>query len=290
MASQTALALPGGVTLSSFTFGAHAVRVIMRDGEPWFVATDVAEALGYSSPKDAAEHLDADEKGSATTRTPGGDQRVTVINESGLYALVLRSRKPEARKFAKWVVGEVLPAIRKTGRYEQPGREKTLNEMVDFFVSQINTPNGAPAMLFLPLVEAVQRKLGKSAHEVERISLAFKLAAQAAAEVERTVFDAVMDGDNASWQHGRYLLSLAYDRDNKPTRPWVSVLRHTDMVVSPDELPRRLAGPDCIAASEEQLAAIATACTERLAHTAIHRAERIKALSAGGSRPVVQRA
>ena len=108
---------------SVFTFGANAVRVVMRDDEPWFVATDVASALGYSSPKDAAEHLDVDEKGSATTRTPGGEQKVTVINESGLYALVLRSRKPEARKFAKWVTGEVLPAIRKTGGYAKPAAE-----------------------------------------------------------------------------------------------------------------------------------------------------------------------
>jgi prophage antirepressor-like protein len=103
--------------ITPFSFGTHAVRVIQQDGKPWFIASDVAHALGYSSPKDAAEHLDADEKGSAITRTPGGDQRVTIINESGLYALVLRSRKPEARKFAKWVTSEVLPAIRKTGSY-----------------------------------------------------------------------------------------------------------------------------------------------------------------------------
>ncbi len=118
--SQSALAFNEAAPHSTFNFGAHAVRVIVRDGQPWFVATDVAMALGYSSPKDAAEHLDADEKGSAITRTPGGDQRVTVINESGLYALVLRSRKPEARKFAKWVTSEVLPSIRKTGMYAKP--------------------------------------------------------------------------------------------------------------------------------------------------------------------------
>lgn len=103
-----------------FNFQSHEVRSLLIDGDPWFVATDVAQALGYSSPKDAAEHLDDDEKGSAITRTPGGDQRMTIINESGLYALVLRSRKPEARKFAKWVTSEVLPSIRKTGEYRAP--------------------------------------------------------------------------------------------------------------------------------------------------------------------------
>ena len=145
---------------SIYAFHSHSVRIVMRDGEPWFVATDVASALGYSSPKDAAEHLDADEKGSATTRTPGGDQKVTVINESGLYALVLRSRKPEARKFAKWVTSEVLPSIRKTGRYEKPGREMTVNEMVEKMTRQVSEPNGHPALLFMPLVNAVLKKSG----------------------------------------------------------------------------------------------------------------------------------
>lgn len=105
--------------VTPFSFDDRAVRVVMMQDEPWFVCTDVAASLGYSSPKDAASHLDDDEKGSATVRTPGGDQRVTVINESGLYSLVLRSRKPEAKRFAKWVTRDVLPAIRKTGRYEQ---------------------------------------------------------------------------------------------------------------------------------------------------------------------------
>lgn len=111
-------------SVSPFNFGTHAVRVVMQDGVVWFVATDVAESLGYKSPKDAASYLDDDEKGSATVRTPGGDQKLTIINESGLYALVLRSRKPEARKFAKWVTSEVLPAIRKTGGYELPNLYK----------------------------------------------------------------------------------------------------------------------------------------------------------------------
>jgi prophage antirepressor-like protein len=101
-----------------FNFGRHAVRVVVRKGAPWFVATDVCCALGYVNPRKAvADHLDADEKGVTTGDTLGGAQTLTIISESGLYALVLRSRKPEARRFAKWVTGEVLPAIRKTGSY-----------------------------------------------------------------------------------------------------------------------------------------------------------------------------
>ena len=112
--------MTASTAITPFNFNEHAVRVIQIEDAPWFVATDVAESLGYKSPKDAASYLDDDEKGSAIVRTPGGDQKLTVINESGLYALVLRSRKPEARKFAKWVTSEVLPAIRKTGKYERP--------------------------------------------------------------------------------------------------------------------------------------------------------------------------
>lgn len=106
-------------SIQPFTFGQNTIRTLTIGDAVWFVATDVAEALGYRNAPDAARHLDDDEKGTQIVRTPGGDQRVTIINESGLYALVLRSRKPEARKFAKWVTGEVLPAIRKTGSYGQ---------------------------------------------------------------------------------------------------------------------------------------------------------------------------
>lgn len=102
-----------------FSFGDHEVRVVVRDGEPWFVASDVCGALDYKNTSKAiGDHLDDDEKGLTTGYTLGGDQKLTVISESGLYALVLRSRKPEARKFAKWVTSEVLPAIRKTGQYK----------------------------------------------------------------------------------------------------------------------------------------------------------------------------
>lgn len=158
-------------TPSVFNFGAHAVRIIVRDGEPWFVASDVAEALGYRDAANAgrilADHQKADTQ-IVSTSSKGAEQarRVTIINESGLYRLVLRSRKPEAEKFSDWVTGEVLPSIRKTGRYEKLGREKTVNEIVADWVEKIEQPNGYPAFLFQPLVEAVQRKLGKRAPEL----------------------------------------------------------------------------------------------------------------------------
>ncbi|MCO5546045.1 Bro-N domain-containing protein [Xylella fastidiosa subsp. multiplex] len=103
-----------------FDFHSHAVRVVMRDGNPWFVATDVCTALGYRNPSKAlGDHLDSDERTTINVPTPNATLGVptNIISESGLYALILRSRKPEARKFAKWVTSEVLPSIRKTGEY-----------------------------------------------------------------------------------------------------------------------------------------------------------------------------
>lgn len=101
-----------------FKFGENPVRTIDRDGEIWFVAGDVAQALEYSMPSAMVRYLDDDEKGVSIMHTPGGAQELSIINESGLYSAVLRSRKQEAKKFKKWVTSEVLPAIRKTGRYE----------------------------------------------------------------------------------------------------------------------------------------------------------------------------
>lgn len=109
------------ITPTVFTFTAQTVRVITIDGEPWFIAADVCDVLGYQNTSKAiSDHLDPDEKGVTTGYTLGGNQKLITINESGLYALIMRSRKPEARKFAKWVTSEVLPAIRKTGRYVSP--------------------------------------------------------------------------------------------------------------------------------------------------------------------------
>ena len=104
--------------LIQFDFSAHSVRVILRDGNPWFVAADVCASIGIKT--EQTRRLDDDEKDLHLTQTPSGQQEMTIINESGLYSLILGSRKPEAKKFKKWVTSEVLPAIRKTGSYAMP--------------------------------------------------------------------------------------------------------------------------------------------------------------------------
>jgi prophage antirepressor-like protein len=94
-----------------------AVRVVDIDGEPWFVAADICTALELNNTSMAVAGLDDDERGVSSVDTRGGPQSATVISESGLYSLVLRSRKPEAKQFKRWITHDVLPAIRKTGSY-----------------------------------------------------------------------------------------------------------------------------------------------------------------------------
>ena len=104
--------------LTPFRFDDQQVRVVIdKQGEPWFVAADVCAVLGIANNRDAISRLDDDETDVATTDTPSGQQEMRTINESGLYSLILTSRKPSAKKFKKWVTSEVLPSIRKTGGY-----------------------------------------------------------------------------------------------------------------------------------------------------------------------------
>lgn len=94
------------------------VRVVDVNGEPWFVARDVCDYLELDLAS-GARGLDDDEKGLHTMQTPGGQQEMSIVSEAGLYSLILRSRKPEAKAFKRWITHEVLPAIRKTGGYGQ---------------------------------------------------------------------------------------------------------------------------------------------------------------------------
>ncbi len=111
----------------AFDFESHNVRILVGpDGEPQFVSADVCNALSIRNSRDAIARLDDDEKGVAITDTLGGKQELAVINESGLYSLILTSRKAEAKRFKRWVTHEVLPSIRKTGSYAVPGSAAAL--------------------------------------------------------------------------------------------------------------------------------------------------------------------
>ncbi|MDZ8106122.1 MAG: Bro-N domain-containing protein [Nostoc sp. DedQUE12a] len=103
--------------LSIFNFESHEIRFVGTADNPWWVAADVCKVLDIRNSRDAIAKLDDDEKGVAITDTLGGKQEMVTINESGLYSLVLTSRKPQAKRFKKWLTSEVIPSIRKTGSY-----------------------------------------------------------------------------------------------------------------------------------------------------------------------------
>jgi prophage antirepressor-like protein len=114
-----------------FPFDAHNVRVIVLNDEPMFVLADLAGLLGYRDGRDAARLLDDDEKGTHKVRTLGGEQDMLTCNEPGLYKLLFRSRRPEAKAFTRHVTHVILPAIRRTGGYAAPGARSAASSQRD---------------------------------------------------------------------------------------------------------------------------------------------------------------
>ena len=131
-------------SIVQFQFGFSDVRVVLIDNEPWLIAKDVCEVLGFGNYRQACERLDEDEKGVANVDTLGGNQDMIAISESGFYRLVMTSRKQSVKKFQKWVTAEVLPSIRKTGKYEvapQPQRQlPPVRDILDYHAAIASTP------------------------------------------------------------------------------------------------------------------------------------------------------
>nr|DAI65151.1 MAG TPA: repressor domain protein [Caudoviricetes sp.] len=113
-----------------FNYQSNEVRTVEMGGEPWFVLKDVCNILGVVNDRNVAARLDEDEKGVCQMDTLGGTQNVTVVSESGLYHVILRSDKPEAAPFRKWVTSEVLPSIRKNGGYIAGQEQLTPQELM----------------------------------------------------------------------------------------------------------------------------------------------------------------
>ena len=123
------------------------VRTVVINGEPWFVGKDVAEILGYGNPRQGiASHVDVDDKDVQKMDTPSGKQGITIINESGLYSLILFSKLPTAKKFKRWVTSEVLPSIRKYGSYSAD-IPKTLPECLIAYANEIKAHEETKKML-----------------------------------------------------------------------------------------------------------------------------------------------
>ncbi|WP_311514796.1 BRO-N domain-containing protein [Oligella urethralis] len=141
------------------------IRAVLKDGEPWFVAKDVCDAIGIINSRDAVQRLDDDEKmtvGLTDSRAGSGPQSILLINESGLYTIVLRSRKATTpgtpqHRFRKWVTSEVLPQIRKTGKYETPSDRMT-DEQVGYIYNSVMRICGETGQTYQALFGMLKRE------------------------------------------------------------------------------------------------------------------------------------
>ena len=133
--------LPAEQVISTFSFHNNSIRCILINGEPWFLANDVCHVLGYKSLRDALKrHTSSKDVVKHYTLTKGGKQAISYVNESGLYCLIFGSKLPAAEDFKKWVTSEVLPAIRKYGRYDPDGlisygKERYQSQSIPLFLA-----------------------------------------------------------------------------------------------------------------------------------------------------------
>lgn len=159
------------MNLQAFRFDMTDVRCVMLDDQPWFVASDVCAALGLGNSSMALGRLDKDEKGVSTVDTLGGAQELLTVNEPGLYSLVLTSRKPEAKRFKRWITHEVLPALRKTGEYRVQRMPEDPRELglPDFRNPAVAAIAYGETLLKLQATEAAvqQLQVEKAANEAE---------------------------------------------------------------------------------------------------------------------------
>ena len=138
--------------LQVFQYHGKDVRAFTdeQSGQPWWVLTDVCKALDIRSPHKVADRLDEDEKGRTFIPTPGGEQELTIINEPGLYTVILRSNKPEAKAFKRWITHEVLPAIRATGGYGGPQATPAIADTLERMTGVVEALTGR--------IEALERQ------------------------------------------------------------------------------------------------------------------------------------
>lgn len=147
-----------------FNFNGHQVRVFTGEkGTPWFIGKDVAEALGYANTRDALnKHVDDDDKNTVAIRDGIGNPNKTVINESGVYSLVMSSQLPAAKEFKRWVTSEVLPSIRQTGSYHTQPQTPAITSASELTATIIADPDFGIKLLTALKVEREQHEITKA--------------------------------------------------------------------------------------------------------------------------------
>lgn len=166
-------------------FDGRKVRVFLIKREPWWVLRDVCEVLGLQSPHKVAERLDADErKQIPVIDSLGRSQDTEIINESGLYSVILRSDKPEAKRFKKWITSEVLPQIRKTGRYDISDEARTRSKRVRSHFTDALHDHGCDAPIhYIKITGTMKKAAGINGHKPKDQMDQIELAKVEAAEV-----------------------------------------------------------------------------------------------------------
>jgi len=166
------------MNIVAFNFESSNVRVTMgENGEPMFVAADVCQALTIDNHRNVLARLDDDEKGVQSMDTPGGRQELATVNESGLYSLILTSRKPEAKRFKRWVTHEVLPSIRKTGSYVSAASVAHLPTLTQDRVSAIlsigeaitRVPGVKPGIAMAATLTVIYENTGLSVESLRKV-------------------------------------------------------------------------------------------------------------------------
>lgn len=234
----------GNICLMEYSFNIHSVRVVVIDGgEPWFVARDVCNALEILDVSNACKSLDDDEKGTHIIRTLGGNQEMLCVNEPGLYGLIFKSRKSEAKAFKRWVKHEVLPEIRKSGSYQNSKNLIT-----------IDPSKNQPEVLQLAANQAKKLKeqepLVMIAKEFLAVGESLKGADQVAKELgvgEITLFKTLREENFLfySYQNGK-AINLPYRIHETTNRVVVknrtSVVKRTDgtVVINKDGTPKKI--------------------------------------------------
>lgn len=169
-----------------------SIRALLIENEPWWIGKEIAKALGYGNTRDAlAKHVDAEDKGVANRDTLGGMQSLTIINESGLYSLILSSKLPTAKKFKRWITSEVLPALRKSGKYEikaedpEPAEQRQLT--VDDYIRAASIIAGCRNER-MPIVIALLKNSGMEIPKIEDI----ERSAETASDYDETGETAIL--------------------------------------------------------------------------------------------------
>ena len=168
-------------TLQAFDFAGEPVRLLDLNNQPWFVAADICQVLEIQQPTRAVESLEEDEKGVSIVHTPGGPQESIIISESGLYALIFRSRKPKAKEFRRWVTSEVLPAIRRNGAYS----------LAASFTAP-PAPVEHPAVQFITVLDAIRARGASTEKALYSIGNLFQSSLAGAYQSNRAILPMIL--------------------------------------------------------------------------------------------------